>query len=142
MAVLKDAVQPEDWYKPREQFGQFEKIPAQCDWFSIYRLPGQIIAICEPYHFQEVISYLVLGSEKNLLIDTGMGMFDMKNEVEHLSDKPLLVVNTHTHFDHIGGNYQFEGVHVLNHPQAIARLNKGVATSEVQSNYIHSLTHR
>ena len=135
MSVLKDAVQPDDWYHPREQFNKLKKVPSISDWFCIYELPMDIYAICEPYHFQEVMSFLVLGKDKNLLIDTGMGMFDIKQEIEPLSDKPLMVVNTHSHFDHIGGNHQFDYVHIFDFPQSIERLNNGVSASEVASNF-------
>jgi glyoxylase-like metal-dependent hydrolase (beta-lactamase superfamily II) len=33
-----------------------------------------VYAFYEPGNFQEVISYLVLGTQRALLIDTGMGM--------------------------------------------------------------------
>lgn len=141
MSAVKDVVQPDDWYQPREQFNSLTRVPSVSDWFCIYKLPHNIYAICEPYHFQEVMSFLVLGSERNLLIDTGMGMFDIKKEIEALSDKPLMVVNTHTHFDHIGGNHQFDYVHVFNFPQAIARLNNGVSTAEVASNFTPGAFH-
>ena len=82
MSAVKDVVQPDDWYQPREQFNSLTRVPSVSDWFCIYKLPHNIYAICEPYHFQEVMSFLVLGSERNLLIDTGMGMFDIKKEIE------------------------------------------------------------
>lgn len=49
--------------------------------------------------------YLLIGEEKALLIDTGAGEANIRKEVEKLTDKPVMVVNTHGHFDHTGGNY-------------------------------------
>ena len=47
--------------------------------------------------------YLILGTEKALLIDTGSGLFPLKLVVDKLSEKrELLVINTHSHFDHRG----------------------------------------
>lgn len=54
--------------------------------------------------------FLIAGTEKAMLIDTGAGMGDLKAQVEKLTDKPLIVVNTHGHVDHAGGNFQFKEV--------------------------------
>lgn len=54
-----------------------------------------------------VYSYLIVGEEKAILIDTGWGTADLKEAVASLTALPLLVVNTHGHLDHIYGNYQF-----------------------------------
>lgn len=48
--------------------------------------------------------YLLVGSEKALLIDTGYGEGNLREVVESITDLPVLVVNTHGHFDHSGGN--------------------------------------
>ncbi len=53
--------------------------------------------------------YLIDGPEKCMLIDTGFGVGDLKGLVEHLvGDKPILVANTHSHYDHAYGNCQFD----------------------------------
>ena len=53
--------------------------------------------------------YLLDGPEKAMLIDTGFGVGDLKGLCRHLvGDKPLIVVNTHHHFDHAYGNAQFD----------------------------------
>lgn len=56
--------------------------------------------------------YLLEGSEKALLIDTGYGAGNLKAFVQGLTDKPVLVVNTHFHPDHSAGNGEFEEVMV------------------------------
>lgn len=53
---------------------------------------------------QNVCCYLIEGSEKAMLIDTAYGKGDLRAVVEAITDKPLIVVNTHTHYDHSGGN--------------------------------------
>ncbi|MGN1027165.1 MAG: MBL fold metallo-hydrolase [Faecousia sp.] len=59
-------------------------------------------------------SYLILGPEKALLIDTNFGLGDLKGLVSRLiGDRELLVANTHPHPDHAGGNAQFGRVHIL-----------------------------
>ena len=54
--------------------------------------------------------FLIEGDETAMLIETGAGMGDLKAQVEKLTDKPLIVVNTHGHVDHAGGNFQFPQV--------------------------------
>jgi len=51
--------------------------------------------------------YLILGTEKSALIDTGMGIGSLKKYVRKLTDLPLVVINTHGHPDHAGGNGEF-----------------------------------
>lgn len=73
----------------------------------------KVYAIFEPYHFQEVISYLVIGCDKAMLVDTGMGLGNIRAIVEFLTDLPVVVVNSHSHFDHVGDNWRFDKVHLL-----------------------------
>lgn len=49
--------------------------------------------------------YLLIGGEKALLIDTGTGEGNIRKFVETITDKPIMVVNTHGHYDHTGGNF-------------------------------------
>lgn len=55
--------------------------------------------------------HLIEGKEKALLIDTGYGIGDLKGLAEQLTDKPLMVANTHFHGDHSAGNGQFAEVY-------------------------------
>lgn len=48
--------------------------------------------------------YLLIGEEKALLIDSGYGEGNIREFVEQITDKPIMVLNTHGHFDHTGGN--------------------------------------
>lgn len=81
----------------------FVDITQLCDgvWSFIARSPGM---------GGDARSYLVLGAEKALLIDTGFGIGNLKGLCRFYTDLPLEVVNTHFHPDHIGGNPQFDRV--------------------------------
>lgn len=57
---------------------------------------------------QPMYCYLIEGEERAMLIDTMMGFGDIKAYCETLTDKPIMVVNTHGHIDHIGGNFRFD----------------------------------
>jgi len=58
--------------------------------------------------------YVILGVDKCILIDTGCGTADYRDFVSSTINKknlPYLVINTHVHFDHVGGNHRFCGAH-------------------------------
>ena len=58
--------------------------------------------------------FLFEGTEKALLVDTGFGAGDLKAVVAELTQKPVMVVNTHADGDHTGCNGQFGKTHM--HP--------------------------
>lgn len=64
----------------------------------------------EQFLGENVYCYLLVGTEKALLIDTAYGFTDIAGAVEELTSLPVTVVNTHGHFDHICGNRFFPEV--------------------------------
>jgi glyoxylase-like metal-dependent hydrolase (beta-lactamase superfamily II) len=84
----------------------------------------------EPNHTEEVISYLVLGAERAALIDTGMGIGNIQAEVERLTDQPVIVINTHSHFDHVGDDYRFVEVWAFDDDSEVARIERGTGHEE------------
>jgi len=56
--------------------------------------------------------YLLKGTKKDLLIDTGAGFYNLKKIVSKYQTNPLIVINTHGHFDHIGNNDSFENIYI------------------------------
>ena len=90
------------------------------DWFAVQRLREGIFLIGEPMH---VNSYLIVGSQRAVLFDTGMGIRNIRAEVEQLTDLPVLVVNSHYHFDHAGGNHLFDDIAI--HELGVDRLRQG-----------------
>ncbi len=55
-----------------------------------------------------VHAYLVQGENWAMLVDSGFGIGDIGEVVRGLTDSPILVVNTHAHLDHVGGNAHFD----------------------------------
>lgn len=77
------------------------------DWFTIDKIDGDTYIISEYHHWEETHCYLLSGSERSLLIDTGLGICNIYDEVGKLTDKPVTAVATHIHWDHIGGHKYF-----------------------------------
>ena len=100
------------------------------EWFKVIKHKPYLFVIrerldkLEPrFHINYINIYLILGNEKALLIDTGMGLFPLKPLIESLiGNRTLIVINTHSHFDHRGGNEEFEAV--LAHPSEIKQLSE------------------
>ena len=65
-----------------------------------------------------VRSYLLAGTERAMLIDSGNGAGDLKALVSSLTDRPVMLVNTHADPDHIGCNEQFDAPYL--HPAEFA----------------------
>src|SRR4030095_5172777 len=79
-------------------------------WFEFQRIDDDITLIWEP-HVVPLIRcniWHVRGRERDLVIDTGLGMASLKAAARDLFAKALTAVATHVHYDHVGG---FHGVH-------------------------------
>ncbi len=73
------------------------------DWFTIGQLGQETYHISEYRHWEETHCYLLNGTERSLLIDTGLGICNIHDEVIRLSSKPIIAAATHIHWDHMGG---------------------------------------
>ena len=67
----------------------------------------------------QVFCYLIEGRNYALLIDTMMGFGNLNNFCKTLTKKPVKVVNTHAHWDHICGNFFFDSCYLHNRDIAI-----------------------
>ena len=95
----------------RKGYEDYTEIATQYPWYKVYSVADDVYAIYEPYNWQQVISYLIVGSEKAILFDTGMGLDSIQSVVRQLTALPVSVINSHTHYDHIGGNADFETIY-------------------------------
>lgn len=73
------------------------------DWFTVEKIDDTTFAISEYNHWEETHSYLLLGKDSAILIDTGLGVSNIKEITDKLTELPVEVVTTHVHWDHIGG---------------------------------------
>ena len=80
------------------------------EWFKMERIDDGVTLLYEPYVNRIIRCNIwhVRGRDSDLLLDTGTGIASLRAAAAHLFDKKLLVVLTHTHFDHVGGAYEFD----------------------------------
>lgn len=95
---------------PRPANRALPRVNVPSDWFEVYRVDDGVFALVESQQWQEAISYLIVGKTGALLFDTGLGMSPIRPVVESLTKLPIRVLNSHTHYDHVGGNAEFENV--------------------------------
>ncbi|WP_295796832.1 MBL fold metallo-hydrolase [Mucilaginibacter sp.] len=98
----------------RRGLEKLAEIKTSRPWFKVYNVGHNTYAIDEPYNWEETIGYLILGKDKALLFDTGMGLDSISFVVKELTKLPVTVLNSHTHPDHIGGNSEFGHVLAMN----------------------------
>ncbi len=107
-----------------------QQISVESDWFVVYAVDPGVSAITEPYQYQEVISYLILGTDRALLFDTGLGIGSITAVVRDLTTLPVAVLNSHTHYDHVGGNPEFDHILARDTPYAAAN-SRGFSHQEL-----------
>ncbi len=112
IAAAQSGDKPE-WCRalPRAEYKTLERVPVSNPWFEVYQVVPRVFAIYEPHQAEETISYLIVGEKQALLFDTGMGISDLRKLIAQLTAVPIVVLNSHTHNDHVGDNWQFETVY-------------------------------
>ena len=98
-----------EWCKPlpRPEYKSLQRVLHDEPWFEVYKVAAGVFAIYEPHQAEETISYLIVGTKQAVLFDTGMGISDIHKVTTKLTSRPIVVLNSHTHDDHVGGNWQF-----------------------------------
>jgi glyoxylase-like metal-dependent hydrolase (beta-lactamase superfamily II) len=91
-------------------------LPLAGRWFDRRRVDDQITLLWEPHvvPLMRCNIWHVAGTEKDLIVDTGMGVASLVEELQDVLDKPVTAVATHSHGDHVGGHHEFD--EVLVHP--------------------------
>ncbi len=82
------------------------------EWYTIEAIDRGTYAISEYKHWEETHCYLLCGEKRALLIDTGLGVSNIRKTVDSLTQLPVTVVTTHVHWDHIGGHKYFKDIAV------------------------------
>ncbi len=97
-------------------------MPIADRWFERRTISDDVTLLWEP-HVIELMRcniWHVRGRDRDLVIDTGMGVASLVDAMTDLLDKPVMAVATHGHGDHIGGHHEFDDV--IAHPAEAADL--------------------
>ena len=110
------------------------------NWYRSARLEDGLTHIWEPFikEFYRCNIWHVRGRDRDMLVDSGMGVVSLRDQVELLAERPLTAVASHTHFDHIGCHHEFaeRAVHrdeadLLAHPDRKAVLADPYVTDDI-----------
>lgn len=93
------------------------------EWFTVDQVDKRTYIISEYKHWEETHCYLLIGSNQALLIDTGLGIGNIREVVQRLTNQPVIAAATHIHWDHIGGHRHFPDFAV--HRSEVGWLNGG-----------------
>ena len=79
------------------------------NWFSRREVAPGIWHIEEPFYAADFRCniFLVKGREFDLILDSGLGVAPLRPFVSEISASPILIAS-HGHYDHLGGNWEFE----------------------------------
>ena len=89
-------------------------------WFATREHRSGVWLVAAPPH---VNCFLVAGRERAILIDTGLGIGNIRGTVAALTDLDVMAVNTHYHWDHVGGNDGFDDIAI--HELGAENLRRG-----------------
>lgn len=80
------------------------------DWYRLSEQGDGILRITEPFvdPYYSANLYLVRGRDRDLLVDTGMGILPLKPVLPLTRNKPVLALATHIHIDHVGALHEFD----------------------------------
>lgn len=122
-----------DWCKalPRPEYKTLQRVLPNETWFEVYKVAPATFAIYEPHQSEETISYLIVGTKQAVLFDTGMGIASIQKVVRQLTSRPVVVLNSHSHNDHVGDNWEFPFVFGMD--TAFARTNAKGSVEAAQS---------
>jgi hydroxyacylglutathione hydrolase len=120
------------WYfqegKPVLNGGKFVLMPPLRwfdDYYAVADLGGNTFAIGEPRYGQCNFSYLIIGTERALLFDTGPGVRNIAPIVRALTSLPVEALPSHLHFDHVGNLARFPAVALPDLPALRAQVRDG-----------------
>lgn len=92
-------------------------------WYERQHISDGVTLIYEP-HVHPLLRcniWFIKGRDSDLLIDTGLGLASLKEEISDLTDKPVTALATHMHFDHVGCLHEFD--HRLIHSAEAGRMS-------------------
>ncbi len=98
------------------------------DWFEVTKIDSTTFAISETKHWEKTNCYLLIGEEKACLIDSGTGIANIKAITDELTDKEIILLTTHAHWDHTGNHAFFKNKAI--HSEEVSWLENGLPFPE------------
>ena len=85
-------------------------LPVQLSWFSRSRIDDATRLLVEPYVDPLIRCNIwhLRGRNRDLLVDSGLGIVSLRSAAADLFDRPVVAVATHSHYDHRGGLAEFD----------------------------------
>lgn len=99
-------------------------LPVERSWYERRRIDDAVTLLVEP-HVHPLIRcniWHVRGRDRDLLIDSGLGIASLRDAIDDLVGGPVVAVATHSHYDHRGALHEFD-VRVA-HPAEAALLSE------------------
>jgi len=96
-------------YPRRNATAQETELPVSTNWFRTRSVSPSLDQVDEP-HVHELLRaniWHLRGRDRDLIVDTGLGVASLRQHLPHLFDRDPVVVLTHTHLDHMGGAHEF-----------------------------------
>jgi glyoxylase-like metal-dependent hydrolase (beta-lactamase superfamily II) len=80
------------------------------DWYRLQTKADGVTLIDEPFiqPFYRCNMWHIRGRDRDLLVDSGMGVVSLRDWVPLVTERALTAVASHTHFDHIGCHHEFD----------------------------------
>lgn len=94
-----------------------EASTTQSPAFVVHKLTDFLYAIGEPNYYQKNFSYLLVGKDQALMFDSGANQKeDITSVTSKITNKPLSMLPSHLHFDHLGGLHNFKSIYLVDTP--------------------------
>ena len=106
------------------------------DWYRVRSVSDGVAWIDEPHikEFYRCNIWHVRGRDSDMLVDSGMGVVSLREWVPLVTERPLQAVPSHTHFDHIGGHFEFPDR--LCHPAESGILGQPTRANTLAEDYV------
>ena len=85
-------------------------LPVVEAWYERLKIDDDITLLREPYValVDRCNIWHVRGRDRDLLIDSGLGVVSLRKAAQDLFEKQVVAVATHSHYDHTGNFHEFE----------------------------------
>ena len=79
-------------------------------WFERKEMGDGVTWLWEPHvhPFLRCNIWFIKGRDRHVILDSGLGVASLRDEIADLADKPVIAVASHVHYDHVGSLHEFE----------------------------------